>query len=271
MTYEGFAELERQGWASDDIAAGYVDLFTPASDLAISNLVADIGRGEHVLDLCCGQGSVSEALLNRGVNVVGADFSTVMLKHARRRVPAGTFVEADAQDLNFANAEFDSVVCNFGVLHIPDQPRALDEIRRVLKPGGQFAMTAWCGPNVSPAFQVFYGCVQEFGSPQVVMPDGPNFHQFADTATAKSILNDAKLLMRSHEQVDCYWTLSAPDELAEIFEKGAPRGGYLLTQQPNESRSAIKEAVTQKVRERFAQGDGWHVPIPAALIKAVAV
>jgi SAM-dependent methyltransferase len=268
--YEGFAALEKKGWNNSDIAAGYIDLFSSASDLAIPGLIGGIEPGARVLDLCCGQGNVSEALLAKGFQVVGADFSPIMLACARRRVPTGEFVEADAQDLNFDAADFDAVVCNFGMLHIPDQPRALSKIRRVLRSGGQFAMTAWCGPDVSPTFQVFYSSVQEHGDPQVIMPEGPNFHQFADETTAKTLLTEAGLSLESHSQVECYWNLDSPEGLAEIFQNGAPRGGYLLTQQPEEARVAIKTTIAQKVRDRFSQGDKWHVPIPAALVRAVA-
>jgi SAM-dependent methyltransferase len=224
-----------------------------------------------VLDLCCGQGNVTEALLQAGLDAVGADFSTKMLEFARRRVPAGNFVETDAQNLVFDDAGFDAVVCNFGLIHVPDQPRALAEIRRVLKPGGRFAMTAWCGPDVSPTFRIFYSSVQEHGSPDVAMPEGPNFHQFANEEAAGTLLGDAGLAMQSHEMIDCHFNLNAPEDLAEIFQEGAPRGGYLLTRQPEECRTAIKTAVTGKVREQFADGDRWRVPIPAALVKSVAV
>jgi SAM-dependent methyltransferase len=271
MAFEGFAQLEKWGWTNEEIAAGYVDLFSPASDLAIPALISGIPSGARVLDLCCGQGNVTEALLQAGLNAVGADFSPTMLARARTRVPNGNFVETDAQSLAFGDAEFDAVVCNFGLLHVPDQPRALTEIRRVLKSGGKFAMTAWCGPDVSPTFRVFYSCVQEHGSPQVIMPEGPNFHQFANEAAAKCLLDDAKLALQSREIVDCHWILSAPEALAEIFQKGAPRGGYLLTQQPDEFRTAIKNAVAGQVREQFADGDQWRVPIPAALLKALAL
>ena len=132
-------------------------------------------------------------------------------------------------------------------------------------------MTSWCGPDVSPAFQVFYGCVQKHGHPGVAMPEGPNFHQFANEELAKGLFSDAGLELQSLEQVDCYWELSKPDQLAEIFENGAPRGGYLLTSQPEENRNAIKSALTQMVADRFEQAGRWQVPIPAALTKAKAV
>jgi SAM-dependent methyltransferase len=269
--YEGFADLERKGWANDSNASGYVDLFSSASDLAIPALVAGVKNCTRVLDLCCGQGNVTEALLREGMDVVGADFSPAMLAHAHRRMPNAEFVEADAQDLPFEDGEFDAVICSFGIMHIPDQPRALSQVRRVLKPQGIFAMAAWCGPEISPVFEVFYGCVQEHGSPDVAVPESPNFHQFANKDQAELLFGEAGFSLSGLQIVDCYWTLSSAEEVAEIFEQGAPRAGYLLTQQPEESRAAIKDAVAAKVRERFSEGNKFHVPIPAAIVTATTI
>ena len=269
-TYEGFAELETKGWSNDTISSGYVNMFSEASDMAIPSIVSSIKSTDKVLDLCCGQGNVTEALAQSGYSVTGADFSEQMLSHARERFPAGDFVEADAQDLPFEDGSFDCAVCSFGLMHVPDQPKALSEIRRVLKPKGQFIMTSWCGPDISPVFQVFYSSVQEHGHVSVKMPDSPNFHQFANEKMAKSILSDASFDVESQHQVDCFWMLDAPEGLAEIFQNGAPRGGYLLSQQPEANNAAIKAAVAEKVSERFIHGDKWRAPIPASLIVARA-
>ncbi len=239
-----------------------------ATDLTIPSIASEVTSGARVLDLCCGPANVSEALLNAGFSVVGADFSPKMLVHARMRLPNGEFVEADAQDLPFDDEDFGIVVCNFGIMHIPDQTQALREIRRILKPGGRFIMTSWCGPDVSPVFQVFYGSVQEHGDPSVKLPDSPDFHQYANDETASTLLADAGLTVETRRVIECCWILDSPEALAEIFHRGAPRGGYLLTQQPDDARRAIKAAVTRKVRERFADSGKWRVPIPASLIVA---
>ncbi|WP_176828097.1 class I SAM-dependent methyltransferase [Ruegeria marina] len=267
--YEGFAELETRGWSDDGIVAGYVKQFAEASDMAVPSILSSLGNGGgRVLDLCCGQGNVTQALAKAGYAVTGADFSARMLSHARDRFPAGVFVEADAQDLPFEAGAFDTVVCSFGLMHIPDQPRALSEIRRVLKPKGRFVMTSWCGPDVSPVFQVFYSSVQEHGDASVKMPDSPDFHRFANAEMARSILSDAGFDIEQQRIIDCFWMLDAPDTLAEIFQNGAPRGGYLLSRQPEENNAAIKAAVADKVRNRFADGDRWRAPMPASLILA---
>src|SRR5262245_35213336 len=112
--YSGFKQLEIDGWSNAAQAKGYVDLFAQASDQAIGPLLDAAGakRGLNALDLCCGQGNVSQALAARGCKVTGADFSPAMLEMARRRVPDATFVQADAQDLPFGDGVFDIVVSN---------------------------------------------------------------------------------------------------------------------------------------------------------------
>jgi SAM-dependent methyltransferase len=141
--FSAFAELERRSWSDATRASSYVELFAAAPDQAIDHLLDAAGarRDSKVLDLCCGQGNVSEALLSRDCHVVGVDFSPAMLAFARKRVRNAIFIEADAQELPFDDAEFDIVVSNLGVCHVPDQSRALAEAQRVLRSGGKFAMT----------------------------------------------------------------------------------------------------------------------------------
>ncbi len=266
--YEDFAALEQEGWTRADTAQGYVDLFAPASDMAIPAIRDALRDPGPVLDLCCGQGNVTEALLRDGHQVTSVDFSAAMLGHARRRVPGGNFVEADAQDLPFPDGTFGTVVCSFGLMHVPDQPRALAEIGRVLAPGGRFVMTCWAGPDVSPVFRLFYGSMRDHGAAGVSLPDSPDFHQFADAVTAHGLLEEAGLALESSQPVDCHWWLEQADDLFEIFRQGAPRAGYLLRQQPPEALSALRAAIAAGARESFADGAGLRVPMPAVMVIA---
>lgn len=75
-----------------------------------------------------------------GIRLVGVDYSPEMLARARRRADElGIGVdlrEGDAQALELPDASADTVVCTFGLCTIPDETRALAEMRRVLRPGG---------------------------------------------------------------------------------------------------------------------------------------
>ncbi|MEM0948887.1 MAG: methyltransferase domain-containing protein [Pseudomonadota bacterium] len=267
--YDGFEALEREGWTDPAIADGYVTRFARASDMAVPAVVRTIPEGASVLDLCCGQGNVTKALYDAGFSVAGADFSSQMLDHARARLPEVDFIEADAQSLPFPADSFDAVTCTFGIMHIPDQPKALSEVARILKPGGTFTMTAWCGPDRSQAFATLYPAVVQHADPSRQMPDQPDFHRFANETVARDLLVGAGLAMTRHQVVPCHWDLTAPEELAEIFHKGAPRGGKLMSIQPSENLAAIKAAMAAKVRAEFAHGDGWRVEIPAAMVVAL--
>jgi ubiquinone/menaquinone biosynthesis C-methylase UbiE len=264
--FEGFAELEREGWTSAKGASGYVELFASASDMAIPAILEKLEPSTHVLDLCCGQGNVTKALVNAAHTVIGADFSPAMIAMAEERNPGRRFVEADAQDLPFEEGQFDAVVCNFGIGHIPDQLKALSEAARVVKTGGTFVMTGWSGPAVSPAFRIFYSSVQEHGDPSVTMPEAPNFHQFDDKEFASEIFSKAGMELVSHEQVDCSWQMEDPAMLFDIYEKGAPRGGTLLRKQPPEAREAIRQAVAEKVAKLEKVGNEYRVGVPATLL-----
>lgn len=270
--FTAFADMERSGWSDAARAQAYVGLFASASEQAIGSLLdaAAVAPGRKALDLCCGQGSVAAALIGRGCRVVGADFSPVMLALARARVPNATFIEADVQHLPFGDGEFDVVVSNLGVCHVPDQPQALSEARRVLRKSGRFAMTVWCGPDVSPSFELVYGAVKAHGSPNVSAPSGPDFHQFANRETAARLLSQTGFADVACTIVDCAWDLATPEGLCEIYERGTVRAAMLLGSQPASNLAAIRSAIARSVRERFAHGDRWRIPVPAALVTATA-
>ena len=266
--FSAFGILERGSWSDPTRATGYVELFASASDQAIENLLDAVGARPklNALDLCCGQGNVSEALIRRGCEVVGIDFSPAMLAFARNRAPSAVFIEGDAQSLPFGDAQFDIVVSNLGICHVPDQPRALTEVRRVLRPNGRFAMTVWCGPEVSPCFEIVYDAIKTHGSPDVSAPPGPDFHQFAKWAVAEKLLTEAGFKSIDLEIVDCAWALKAPEALSEIYERGTVRAAMLLARQPSQNLAAIRLALAAAVRKRFAYGKRWRVPVPAALV-----
>ena len=106
----------------------------------------------RVLDLGCGPGSASAALKarwGRRCDVVAMDLALPMLREARSRSrfwrPIHA-VQADAQALPFAEAAFDLVVSNLCLQWVADLPRALGELRRVMREGGLLVFSTF-GPD----------------------------------------------------------------------------------------------------------------------------
>jgi SAM-dependent methyltransferase len=85
--------------------------------------------------------SENRSRIPTGWAITVSDVSVGMVAHARQRLsPSGgavTFAVVDAQALPFATASMDAVIANHMLYHVPDQPSALVEIQRVLKPGGR--------------------------------------------------------------------------------------------------------------------------------------
>ena len=114
--------------------------------------------GARVLDLCCGTGDQAVALARLDVDdlrIVAADFCLPMLalakpKFARRKRVAPRPLQADALSLPLPDASFDAVTVSFGLRNVADLDRALAEIGRVLRPGGEIAVLEFAIPVWQP-------------------------------------------------------------------------------------------------------------------------
>lgn len=111
-------------------------------------------RGEAtVLDLCCGTGDMTAALLRRagatGAAIFGADFAHPMLVRAAAK-SRGTrlrWIEADALQLPFGNDRFSLVTSAFGFRNLANYDAGLSEIYRVLRPGGEIGILDFGEPK----------------------------------------------------------------------------------------------------------------------------
>jgi len=112
--------------------------------------------GGRVLEIACGTGRVTRHLLARGLEVVATDLHEPMLEVAKQRAPGATFQQADAQALPFPDASFDAVVCQFGLMFVPDKPLAIREMRRVLRPGGVAIAAVWDQLEANPASELLH-------------------------------------------------------------------------------------------------------------------
>ena len=115
--------------------------------------MASPGPGTEALDLATGTGDFAFACATRGARVVGLDITRRMIELARQKGPAvarshsasfgaaserrAAFLVGDMLALPFPSASFDLVTTGYGLRNVPDLALAIDEIRRVLRPGGR--------------------------------------------------------------------------------------------------------------------------------------
>jgi SAM-dependent methyltransferase len=121
-------------------------------EIAIEML--ELADDDTVLDVGCGPGNFTRAFAEEVPHglVVGLDASAPMLQRAvhETREPNVEYVRGDASDLPFSDASFDAVCC-FAALYLIDDPMgAIDEIVRVLKPGGRVALLSSVNRGLMP-------------------------------------------------------------------------------------------------------------------------
>ena len=139
---DAFKESQKQAWASfvpfEIVTTG------PAAQLV---RFAEIRAGQRVLDVGCGTGVVAITAARRGTEVTGLDLTPELLGRAKENAAMMrsqiTWVEGDAEALQFADATFDVVLSQFGHMFAPRPAVAIKEMLRVLKPGGRIAFSTW--------------------------------------------------------------------------------------------------------------------------------
>lgn len=107
-----------------------------------------IGAGDQVLDVACGSGLAVELARMRGADVFGLDASERLIAVAQHRNPDSDVRVGDMHALPWDAASFDVVTSFRGIWGTT--PDAVNEIHRVLRPGGRFAMTCWGNVAKSP-------------------------------------------------------------------------------------------------------------------------
>jgi len=119
-----------------------------------------LSRDAQVLDVACGTGDLSLTLFETtGARVVGTDFCRPMLEIAARKASSRRhkipFIEADALELPFRDGAFDAVTIAFGLRNLSSVEGGLNELFRVLKPGGAVAVLEFSQPLI-PGFRALF-------------------------------------------------------------------------------------------------------------------
>ena len=111
-------------------------------DVLLDRFLPRHGEGLSLLDVGCGTGHHLAGMRERGFEVAGVDGSEEMLEHARLNNPGADIRRADVEAIPFPDASFDFVVCREVLRYLPGSAACIQEMARVLKPGGVCLATA---------------------------------------------------------------------------------------------------------------------------------
>src|SRR3954463_7390230 len=141
-------------------------LFEPYAEDLVARL--DVPASGSVLELACGTGILTRKLRDRlaaSVKLIATDLNEPMFRNAAAKFRGDEAVEwkqADACALPFPGQLFDAVVCQFGIMFVPDKALCAREALRVLKPGGVFLFNVWGGLAENPLGRIAHETIGGF-------------------------------------------------------------------------------------------------------------
>lgn len=250
---------------SGDIPANYDrylgPLFFEPYAFEVGRRIATI-RPSRLLELACGSGRVTKRLCEslEGVGVVTAtDISPAMIEEARRNVSADN-VEwnvVDAMDLPYPDNSFDAVVCQFGIMFVPDRVRAYMEARRVLKPGGTVLVSSWDSLEANPIAQPPNELLHQF------FPDNtPRFYEIPFSYNDESIMRhefkDAGFEEVTIELVQHEGSNESAEDAAIGLLEGNPVIREIQERNPG-ALPEMKRQLADRIAARFGRG---HIAVP---------
>jgi ubiquinone/menaquinone biosynthesis C-methylase UbiE len=153
---------------------------------------ADIRPADRVLDVACGTGAVSmqvARLLGPSGMLVGIDFSRGALGIARSSVPAGNFIEMDAENIGLVT-KFDRIVCQYALMFFPEPARVLRRLWALLKSGGRLAVAVHGTPEGVPYFSTVMEPVLRH-IPDIRPEGTPTVHRFGKREDLQGVIAGA--------------------------------------------------------------------------------
>ena len=205
----------------------------------------------QVLDVCCGAGASAlpaAQTVGPAGKVVAIDLAENLLSLGRAKAKAAgiqcvEFRRGDMMALRFPNGQFDAVICVFGIFFAPDMAAQVAELWRLVRPGGQLAITTW-GPDMfAPAYGVWLDAVQR-ARPDLYTSFNP-WDRVSTRETIRELFAHARVPRVEVVTEDGHQTLRLPSDFWTIALGSGLR--WTIDQMDSELAAGVKQEVLSKL------------------------
>lgn len=273
---EQVIENQRQDW--NRVAGGWEKwdrFFDEQMAFLNHRLIADarVRSGMCVLDL--GSGTGYPALLAAQTvgatgSVTGIDLAEQMLDAARRKAVSlklsnTTFRTGDVTTLPFEAASFDAVTTRFCLMFLPEIPKAVTEIARILKPNTWLAAAVWSAPDKNPYLKIPIDIIKQFIEIPPPDPTAPGIFRLAKPGELAGMLQQAGFTdISEHEFLGDVQFSAAEEYFSSLMDIAAPIQNLwakLSSTQQTEARGNIIQTAGQ-----YRKGSVIALPIAVRMV-----
>ena len=254
--------VQRYGWdlAVQDYDRYFVPLLRHCSERCLE--LAELQPGERVLDIATGTGvaafPAAERVGLRG-EVVATDISQRMVDAVREEaerqgVTNMSYERVDAEELGFADGSFDAVLCVLGLMYPANPQRAIEQMHRVLRPGGRAAAAVWGRRDRCGWAEIF-----PIVDARVASDVCPLFFQLGGEGALRYAFERAGFTNSREERLDRPLEFSNEhDVLAAVFAGGPVALAY--SKFPPELRDEVHAEYLASIQPYRRDGGAYHVP-----------
>jgi ubiquinone/menaquinone biosynthesis C-methylase UbiE len=253
--------VQRYGWdrASVYYEASWQNQLRPAQEKLLE--LAHIQPGEKVIDIACGTGLVTfpsaEKVGENGV-VLGTDISDKMVEQSifiakEKRLKHIKFERMDAEELNVEDETFDAALCALGLMYFPYPVKAMQEMLRVLKPGGRAVAAVWGKRNNCGWADIF-----EIVDQRVTSEVCPMFFHLGNADMLKQCFETSGFRNVTFERIKSTLEYASDEEACMAAFAGGPVALAYNKFAPQVKEEAHAEYV--KSIEPFKEGGGYKIP-----------
>jgi SAM-dependent methyltransferase/alkylhydroperoxidase family enzyme len=233
-----------KGWGRQSVE--FATLSEPANcrEYVALHQLLGVTTGDRLLDIACGAGLAVELAALRGAECAGIDASGRLINIARDRSPKADLRVGDMHALPWDDNTFDVVTSFRGIWGTT--PTALDEARRVLKPGGQLGFTVWGHIKASPGAWAL--------SPFLLASEPKVENQAAMVSLGRPGVGEALLLDKGFDEIarndiSCVWEFSDPATYARALAATGPAFEAMQSVGEQEFIKAAEECARQQMRD----------------------
>jgi SAM-dependent methyltransferase len=221
----------------------------PLYEQALERLGA--GHGTELLDVGCGAGLAALLAARRGAVVSGLDATPELLAIAAERVPNGAFASGDLESLPYEDDAFDAVVGFNSFQYATNPRRALEQARRVARPGAPVMIATWAVPERCEG-AVYLAALGSLMPPPP--PGTPGPFALSAPGALEALAAEAGLTPADAHEVSCPWRFADLESALSAMLAAGPAIKAIRAAGEETTRGAVAAAI-----EPFRQSSGGYV------------